>query len=99
MTNWVAVVMDEKAAELAAKANIAHVHFDKHYWHDVKPSPLRNSTNVTNNYARMIQLHTNFVRALLYTYEELDIVVTDGGPHDHGKQFHLNVVIQIALFL
>lgn len=78
VTNWVVVVMDQRAASQARRANITHVHFDREYWSDVKPGRLRNGTTVTTDYARMIQLRTNFIRTLLHTYKDLDIVTTDG---------------------
>ena len=78
VTNWVVVAMDEKAVKLARNANITHVHFDKTYWKGVKSGRLRKRTRVTNDYTRMIQLRTNFIRTLLYTYDDLDIVTSDG---------------------
>jgi hypothetical protein len=69
--------MDEQAAEMAKRANITHVHFDRKYWKGVRPTKLRRGNRVTNRYAKMIQLRTNFIRSLLYTYKDLDIVTTD----------------------
>eukprot|EP00544_Gedaniella_sp_CCMP2646_P004676 CAMPEP_0202480506 /NCGR_PEP_ID=MMETSP1361-20130828/470_1 /ASSEMBLY_ACC=CAM_ASM_000849 /TAXON_ID=210615 /ORGANISM="Staurosira complex sp., Strain CCMP2646" /LENGTH=151 /DNA_ID=CAMNT_0049107947 /DNA_START=403 /DNA_END=859 /DNA_ORIENTATION=- len=70
--------MDQRAASQARRVNITHVHFDREYWSDVKPGRLRDSTTVTTDYARMIQLRTNFIRTLLHRYKDLDIVTTDG---------------------